>query len=73
MGPKTTDPKDLLIGGLLQCCEAASVGMPFEVQYITSKLSINTYIITKIIFLGMEDSYGYQSQRRNSTVISCYI
>ena len=37
MGPKTTDPKDLLIGGLLQCCEAASVGMPFEVQYITFK------------------------------------
>ena len=31
MGPKTTDPKDLLVGGVLQCAEALSVGMPFEV------------------------------------------
>jgi hypothetical protein len=31
MAPKTTDPKDLLVGGVLQCIEALSVGMPFEV------------------------------------------
>lgn len=30
-GEKTTDPKDLLVGGLLQCFEALTVGMPFEV------------------------------------------
>jgi len=28
---KSMDPKDLLIGGGLQCIEAASLGMPFEV------------------------------------------
>ncbi len=33
MGPasKSTDPKDLLKGGILQCMEAITVGMPFEV------------------------------------------
>jgi hypothetical protein len=31
MGPKTTDPKDLLAGGVLQCAEAITFGMPFEV------------------------------------------
>ena len=45
MGPKTTDPKDLLIGGLLQCCEAASVGMPFEVRCLLTIVSINSYLI----------------------------
>ncbi len=30
-GGKSTDPKDLLVGGVLQCMEAASVGLPFEV------------------------------------------
>lgn len=28
---KSMDPKDLAIGGVLQCAEAASLGMPFEV------------------------------------------
>jgi len=28
---KSMDPKDLAIGGVLQCVEAASLGMPFEV------------------------------------------
>lgn len=28
---KSMDPKDLAIGGVLQCLEAASLGMPFEV------------------------------------------
>lgn len=32
MGPsKSMDPKDLLYGAILQCMEAASFGMPFEV------------------------------------------
>lgn len=28
---KSMDPKDLAVGGILQCVEAASLGMPFEV------------------------------------------
>lgn len=28
---KTTDPKDLITGGVLQCAEAITFGMPFEV------------------------------------------
>jgi len=28
---KSVDPKDLVVGGVLQCCEAITVGMPFEV------------------------------------------
>lgn len=31
MGPKSTNPKDLLTGGILQCIEAITVGLPFEV------------------------------------------
>lgn len=31
MGPKTSDPKDLIAGGVLQCLEAITFGMPFEV------------------------------------------
>lgn len=31
MPTKTVDVKDLLTGGVLQCMEAGSVGMPFEV------------------------------------------
>jgi hypothetical protein len=32
MAPKaSSDPKDLITGGVLQCLEAATVGMPFEV------------------------------------------
>ena len=30
-GAKSMDPKDLATGGLLQCIEAATLGMPFEV------------------------------------------
>jgi hypothetical protein len=30
-GAKTVDAKDLVTGGVLQCLEAATVGMPFEV------------------------------------------
>eukprot|EP01036_Dinobryon_divergens_P009111 gene9111-12184_t len=28
---KSASPKDLVVGGLLQCVEAATLGMPFEV------------------------------------------
>lgn len=30
-GPKSLDPKDLVVGAVLQCVEAATLGMPFEV------------------------------------------
>ena len=30
-GGKSLDAKDLLSGGVLQCAEAASLGLPFEV------------------------------------------
>eukprot|EP01038_Epipyxis_sp_PR26KG_P007117 gene7117-9713_t len=31
MAPKSTNPKDIVTGGVLQCVEAITVGLPFEV------------------------------------------
>lgn len=41
-GPKSLNPVDLVVGGTIQCAEAASLGMPFEVCSVKCVRSLVT-------------------------------
>jgi hypothetical protein len=57
MGPKTTNPADLVYGGILQCAEAITLGMPFEVILAHFMPSLHIFFLSYVA-QGMENKNG---------------
>lgn len=64
-GPKSLHPADLAVGGTIQCLEAASLGMPFEVPSWMCHILYSMALTDLLCFLfapvaGVEDAHGPQ-------------